>query len=143
MKVSSFVSGNFSPESQSFVSDYHYRPITLSRWKINDWLLEGTSRYNSVLFRPSSLLKLSSSQLLRGDVGIHGNCPRSSGVRSGDAGIFAISMPSSMEATSIDERGVRLSGLKRLLLFGAEVEISVDVSSAGGGARGSVGGKML
>jgi hypothetical protein len=59
--------------------------------------------YNSVLLRLSSLLKLSSSKLLRGDVGIHGNCPRSSGIRSGDAGMFAISMPSSVEATSIDE----------------------------------------
>ena len=101
------------------------------------------SRYNSVLLRLSSLLKLSSSQFLRGDVGIHGNCPRSSGVRSEDAGIFAISMPSSMEATSIDERSVRLSGLKRLLLLEAEVETSVDVSGAGGGARGSVGGNVL
>jgi hypothetical protein len=101
------------------------------------------SRYNSVLLRLSSLLKLSSSQFLRGDVGIHGNCPRSSGVRSGDAGMFAISIPSSMEATSIDERGVRLSGLKRLLLLGAEVETLVDVSGVGGGARGSVGGKTL
>src|ERR1700733_5834461 len=100
------------------------------------------SRYNSVLLRLSSLFKLSSSQFLRGDVGIHGNCPRSSGVRSGDAGMFAISIPSSMEATSIDERGVRLSGLKRLLLLGAEVKTSVDVSSAGGGGRGSVGGEM-
>jgi len=48
-----------------------------------------------------------------------------------------------MEATSIDERSVRLSGLKRLLLLGAEVKTSVDVSGAGGGARGSVGGKVL
>jgi hypothetical protein len=101
------------------------------------------SRYNSVLLRPSSLLKLSSSEFLCGDVGIHGNCPRSSGVRSRDAGMFAISMPSSVEATSIDERGVRLSGLKRLLLLGTEVETSVDVSGVGGGVRGSVGGKML
>ena len=36
--------------------------------------------------------------------------------------MFAISMPSSVEATSNDERGVWLSGLKRLLLLGAEVE---------------------
>src|SRR3954451_4876049 len=99
-------------------------------------------RYNSVLLRLSSLLKLSSSEFLRGDVGIHGNCPRLSGVRSDDAGMFVISMPSSVEATSIDERGVRLSGLKRLLLFGTEVETSVDVSGVGRGARGSVGGKM-
>src|SRR5947209_14853645 len=100
-------------------------------------------RYHSVLLRLSSLLKLSSSQFLRGDVGIHGNCPRSSGVRSEDAGMFAISMPSSMEVASIDKRVVRLSGLKRLLLLGAEVETSVNVSGVGGGARGTGGGKML
>jgi hypothetical protein len=100
--------------------------------------------YNSVLLRLSLLLRLFSSEsLLRGEVGIHGNCARSSGVLSGDAGMFAISMPSSADATSIDERRERLSGLNRLLRFETDGSGEEDVSGDAGVASGSVGGKML
>jgi len=104
--------------------------------------------YNSVLLRLNSPLKLPSSEsLLCGDVGIHGNCARSSGVRSGEAGMFAISMPSSVDVTSIEERGVRLRlrGRKRLLRFEEGVETSRKDEASGDdiGARGSVGGKAL
>jgi hypothetical protein len=100
--------------------------------------------YNSVLLRLSSLLRLFSSEsLLRGEVGTHGNCARSSGVLSGDAGMFAISMPSSADAASIDDRGVRLSGLKKLLRFETDGSGDAGISGDVGGASGSVGGKML
>jgi hypothetical protein len=57
--------------------------------------------------------------------------------------MFAISIPSSADATSIDERGVRLRGLKRLLRFETDGSGAVDVSGDAGAASGSVGGKML
>lgn len=57
--------------------------------------------------------------------------------------MLAISMPSSADTTSIEERGVRLSGLNRLLRL--EVDSSGDAGGSGvvEGARGSVGGKAL
>ena len=58
--------------------------------------------------------------------------------------MFAISIPSSADAMSIEERGVRLRGLKRLLRFDTAAEASEDASGiGGGGARGSVGGRRL
>ena len=54
--------------------------------------------------------------------------------------MFAISMPSSADAASVKERGVRLRGLKRLLRFDTEAETSEDASGIGVGASGSVGG---
>lgn len=57
--------------------------------------------------------------------------------------MLAISMPSSAHTTSIEERGARLSGLKRLLRLEVDSSGDAGTSGAAGDARGSVGGKML
>jgi hypothetical protein len=120
-------------------------PLSLPRSiKIIRYQVSGNPTYNSVLLRLSSLRRLSSSELrLRDGVGIHGNCTRSSGLLCGDAGMFVISMPSSAITPSTEERGVRLSGLKRLLLFETDGSCDAGISGDVGGASGSVGGKML